>query len=114
MTKTISKNRKAAIEEIFNQATKCVVYSDSNSYQGRECDKAYAKKELFQFSSAKLYKGSDTAYCVHVTSTCWYDLTLPENPTLPTRRNSGAVNCYCSSLPGREACDFCNGYRVAV
>jgi hypothetical protein len=76
---TIAKNRIRLIDEIFARATRCQVFSESNYFHGKECSKEWAKKELFQFSFAKLKEMGPGEYNVDVHANCWYELKSPVN-----------------------------------
>jgi len=77
MNRTIAKNRVKKIEEIFNQATDCKVYTLDNCFNGKECSTEAAKKELFQFSFSRLtFDVESGIYQVHVHSNCWYEFRL--------------------------------------
>lgn len=83
MSNTISRRSTRIIAKLATELTQCKRY-DRDSGQLVECDPAAAWKALGLHKSARLWKGTDGKYTVHVHSSLWYDLTAPEAPVADT------------------------------
>ena len=70
--KTIAKNRKKLIDEIFSKATNSFSYRLDNGFTPSPVDPKYAREALDKYSFSKLYC-SGTHYTVHVHSNSWYE-----------------------------------------
>lgn len=78
--KTIARNRKNLINEIFASVTLCVSHSRDDGYQGIPCDAKYARIDLDASHNARLYDDGNGKYTVHVHSAHWYRLDTNERP----------------------------------
>ena len=81
--KTIGKNQKRRIEEIFNNAINIRSYTLNNGFAGKKCDKIgydrqnWLLKEFldwrqFDFSRLTMISGFGK-YRLHIHSNCWYE-----------------------------------------
>ena len=73
--KTIAKNRTAKISEIIQSST-CRVYTETNHFNGADCDPWKALEALMKFSFAKLRENNDGSYTVRVHGNWWYELSM--------------------------------------
>lgn len=74
MIKTIGKNRKKYIKQIFEKVLCCSAYTLENGFTGEEVSKEWVEGELWKFRFSKLRFDEETGvYTVDIHSNCWYE-----------------------------------------
>lgn len=96
--KTIARNRKNLINEIFASATLCVSHSRDDGYQGIPCDAKYARIDLDASHNARLYDDGNGKYTVHVHSAHWYRLDTNEQPVFAVVEEPVAESAVSASV----------------
>lgn len=74
-TKTIAKNRKKFIDEIFAKGTGFLCFSLDNYFRGTEVSGEFVKEELFADYDTKLRTNGEGRYKVRVHSNLWYEFS---------------------------------------
>jgi hypothetical protein len=77
--KTIAKNRTKLIDRIFEESTRCIVFTLDDGFIGRDVESKYAREALTTFPFAKLTTDLDESgtFTVQIHSNKWYDIKSP-------------------------------------
>jgi hypothetical protein len=77
--KTIGRNRKRFIEQLFKRATHCTVHRLDSYFRGEEVSPHYARKEFETFDFAKLKESGPGTFLLKVHSNLWFEIKSPVN-----------------------------------
>lgn len=81
MTKTIGRNQRKKIGEIFANAQNIKVYTLDNGFTGKPANREdyegenWLLREWINFSFARLTQDGDNKYCLRIHGNCWYEFT---------------------------------------
>lgn len=77
MRKTIGRNRKSLLADIFARGISALSYSLDNGFRGVPVSMNWIRKEFDTFSFAKLTTSDNLNYMLHVTGRQWYEFQVP-------------------------------------
>ncbi len=84
MSKTIGRNQRKRVEQIFANAQNIRAYTLANGFTGKPCNREdpEGKNWLFEewdhfskVSHGKLIQKGGNKYCLRIHSDCWYEFT---------------------------------------
>jgi len=77
MNKTIGRNRRNLIADVFARGISALSYSLDNGFRGMPVSMDWIQKEFETFRFAKLSTSDNLNYMLHVTGRQWYEFQVP-------------------------------------
>ncbi len=73
--KTIARNRKKYIEEIFDRPTLCRWYNETNGFNGKNVSPHFAKKHFADMPFAKIKSHENGRFIIEIHHDSWFEIT---------------------------------------